>query len=100
MAFSNFTGINGIVYDDTSMQYIVSVDNIYAANIGIPGFQFNPTSAFYMYFSTSSTATSLPPSLDSAVNSMFVPPGLLASDNSNLLLALQCHSTKPQFRDQ
>jgi hypothetical protein len=38
MAFSNFTGINGIVYDDTSMQYIVSIDNIYAANIGIPGF--------------------------------------------------------------
>jgi hypothetical protein len=46
MAFSNFTGINGIVYDDTSMQYIVSIDNIYAANIGVPGFQFNPTSAF------------------------------------------------------
>ena len=86
MAFSNFTSLNGVVYDDTSMQYIVSVDNIYAANIGIAGFQFNPISAFYMYIPQSNTAISLPPSLASAVNSMFVPPGFLASDNSTFYL--------------
>ena len=95
MAFSNFIGINGIVYDDTSMQYIASIDNIYPANISILGFKFNPTSAFYMYTSTSNTAISLLQSLASAVNSMFVPPGFLASDNSTFYL--HCNATAPSL---
>ena len=95
MAFSNFTGINKIIYDDASLQYIVSIDNIYAANIGIPGFQFNPTSAFYMYILTSNTAISLPLSLASAVNGMFVPPGFLASDNSTFYL--RCNAPAPSL---
>ena len=48
-----------------------------------------------MYISTSNTAISLPPSLASAVNSMFVPPGFLASDNSTFYL--HCNATAPSL---
>ena len=50
-----------------------------------------------MNISTSNTAISLPPSLASAVNSMFVPLGFLASDNSTFYLHCNATATSLNF---
>lgn len=93
MSFSNFSGPDGTVYDDASMRYTVPIDSIFAMNAGIQPFHFNATSGYQMVISTSDTAISLPPSLASAVNGMFIPPGFLAADNSTYYV--HCDSVAP-----
>ncbi|MCJ1381586.1 hypothetical protein MMC17_004697 [Xylographa soralifera] len=71
VAFSNYTGIKQIVYDDTSMKYLVLIDNIYATKIGIPGFMFvqpefltGDNSTFYLHCNATA------PSLNFVINNL------------------------------
>ena len=74
------------------MQYTIPISTVSATNTYLQEFQFNAAAAFHMSISTSDTAISLPPSLASAVNSLFIPPGFVAADNY-----VHCDSIAPRL---
>jgi hypothetical protein len=95
ISLSSLDDATGGVYADTSMQYTIPITTISARNTDLQEFHINATAAYHMSISTSDTVISLPPSLASAVNSLFIPPGFLAANNSTYYV--QCDSIAPRL---
>ena len=95
ISLSGLEDATGGVYDDASMQYTIPISTISATNTDLQEFHFDATAGYHMSISTSDTVISLPPSVASAVNSLFIPPGFLAADNSTYYV--QCNSIAPRL---
>jgi hypothetical protein len=107
---SSFSG-SGYVFNDTSMQYAITVSSLAAQNAT---FNFNTlltngtnstssthstnsTSPFpeKFYLSTSDTVISLAPDLAAQINGMFDPPAIPSGDNQTYYV--QCNAIAPDL---